>query len=195
MARPAPADRSSVRRVTAARYFDLVREGAIRSDDRVELLEGVIVAMSPRNPRHAAGVQWATEALFRAVGSRAVVRVQLPLVAGRHSVPEPDVAVVPGSRSDYVDAHPATALLVVEVADVTLIQDRLTKAAIYAAAGVPEYWLVNLRDDHVEVFRSPAVAAGRYEEKTVVRRGDRLGIAALGGVNVVVDDLLPSRSV
>src|SRR5213593_4693496 len=119
MARPAPADRSPVRRVTAARYFDLVREGAIRSDDRVELLEGVIVAMSPQHPRHAAGVQWATEALFRAVGSRAVVRVQLPLVDGRHSVPEPDVAVVPGSRSDYVDAHPTTALLVVEVADVT----------------------------------------------------------------------------
>src|SRR2546428_9220988 len=75
MARPAPADRSPVRRVTAAHYFDLVREGAIRSDDRVELLEGVIVAMSPPNPRHAAGVQWATEAQGSDLRSRRHSRV------------------------------------------------------------------------------------------------------------------------
>ena len=120
-----------------------------------------------------------------------MVRVQLSFVAGKRSVPEPDVAVVPGRKTDYLSAHPTTALLIVEVADSSLGQDRITKSWIYAKAGVPEYWLVNLRDDCVEVFRDPDTRARSYRTVTVARHGERLGLAALAGVSVAVDDLLP----
>jgi Uma2 family endonuclease len=101
--------------------------------------------------------------------------------------------VVPGQLSDYDREHPATALLIVEAADSSLIQDRITKAPMYAAAGVPEYWLVNLHDDCVEVFRAPEPEARRYAERRVARRGEGLELATLAGAGVAVDDLLPGR--
>ena len=81
----------------------------------------------------------------------------------------------------------------VEVADSSLVQDRLTKAAVYAAAGIPEYWLINLRDDIIEVFRDPAPAQAQYATSIVARRGERLGLAALPDATVAVEDLLPGR--
>jgi Uma2 family endonuclease len=178
-------------RFTTERYLALAEAGVLGPEDRVELLEGVVVSMAPHNVRHASGIMWASEALFRAVGERAVVRVQLSFVAGKRSVPEPDVAIVPGSKTDYLSAHPANALLIVEVADSSLGQDRITKSWIYAKAGVPEYWLVNLRDDCVEVFRDPDPRARRYRSATVAGHGERLALTALAGVIVAVDDLLP----
>ena len=189
MAQPAPTES----RYTTEAYFDLVATGIMRADDRVELLEVVIVAMSPQNPPHAAATSQVDRALREAIGRRAAIRVQLPLLAGPHSAPEPDVAVVPGRESDYYDTHPTTALLVVEVADSSLLQDRLTKAAIYAAAGIPEYWLVNLRDDCIEVFRAPDPATRRYAEKRVAHRGERLDLVAIAGANVAATDILPEK--
>jgi Uma2 family endonuclease len=168
-------------RYTAARYLALVDEGVLGPDDRVELLEGVIVAMSPQNPPHASAVYRTYEALRAAIGTRALVRVQLPLVLGSLSVPEPDIAI------DAV--HPTGALLV-EVADPSLA-DRLTKAAIYAAAGIAEYWIVNLREDVVEVSRDPDRQARCYRETARVGRGERIVCTAIADVSVVVDDLLP----
>jgi Uma2 family endonuclease len=180
-------------RYTVDRYFALVDEGVLRPDDAVELLEGVIVAMAPKGVRHAAGTCRAGEALRAVLGGRAVVREQNPLVVGQFSVPEPDVAVLPGRIADYDTAHPRTALLVVEVAESSLPQDRLTKAAIYAAAGIPEYWIVNLRDDCVEVHRRPEPGGRRYVERRVARRGERITLAAFPDAAVAVDDLLPVR--
>jgi Uma2 family endonuclease len=179
-------------RYTAARYLALTDEGVLGPDDRVELLEGVIVPMSPQNPAHASAVRRVDAALRVAVGARAVVSCQLPLVANDDSVPEPDVAVLPGQPSDYDTVHPTTALLIVEVADSSLPTDRLTKAAIYAAAGIAEYWIVNLRDDAVEVHRDPDSAAARYRQTHRVPREGRLTLAAFGAV-VAVDALLPAR--
>jgi Uma2 family endonuclease len=180
-------------RYTSDRYFALVKEGVLGADDRVELLEGVVVSMSPQSPRHASAVSWAYDALRDATKGRAVVRMQLPLVLSPYSVPEPDVAIVPGVREDYVDRHPTTALLVVEASDTSLVQDRITKAAIYAAAVVPEYWILNVGDDRVEIFRSPDPARRRYVTMAVAARGTRLALVALGGVTVAVDDLMPAR--
>jgi Uma2 family endonuclease len=116
--------------MSVERYLGLAQAGALAHDDRVELLEGVVVAMTPRTPVHDSCVTRATLALVRAVAGRAVVRTQCALIAGRHSVPEPDVAVVPGSPGDYDSRHPDAALLVVEVAESPLPQDRIAKAAI-----------------------------------------------------------------
>jgi Uma2 family endonuclease len=192
MSRPSPTDPAAPALWTAEQYLALVDEGQLGPDDRVELLEGVIVSMAPQNVPHAAGVFRVHHALHRAVGERALVRVQLPLVLGERSVPEPDTAVVSGQISDFDHAHPRTALLVVEVADSSLKQDRLTKRAIYAAAGIPEYWIVNLPDDCVEVRRDAEAAARRYARVTIARRGETIELGALPGVRVAVDDLLPS---
>jgi Uma2 family endonuclease len=192
MARPAPADPSAPARYTCEQYLGLVADGVLTPDDKVELLEGVIVAMPPSNLPHDAGVGRVSIALFRAVGERAVVRVQLSLVAGPHSLPEPDVAVVPGVIADYDHHRPTKALLVVEVSDSSLKQDRLTKGGIYAAAGVPEYWIVNLPGDCVEVRRVPEPNARRYASITVVRRGEVIELIKVPGVRVGVDDLLPA---
>src|SRR5262249_60151425 len=101
-------------RLTAERYMSLVDEGVLGPDDRVELLEGIIVAREPQTPWHASGVRWVFDALAAALGSRALVTQQSPFIAGRRSVPEPDVFVVPGTRVDYLGRHPDTAHLVVE---------------------------------------------------------------------------------
>ena len=191
MARSATTHVRVEARCTTSRYFALPAEGILTPADRAELLEGLIVAVALESPRHAAALKHASDALSGAVGPRAVVRLRMPLIAGRYSVPAPDLAVVPGLRSDYVDTHPTTALLVVEIADATLVQDRITKSAIYAAAGIPEYWLVNARDDRTEVFRGPDRSARGYSEHFIASRGSRLELRALPGVGVAVDDLLP----
>jgi Uma2 family endonuclease len=180
-------------RYTVERYFGLVETGVLHPDDRVELLEGVIVAVSPQNPPHASAVTRANRALNRVLGDRALIRVQMPLIIGSYSVPEPDLAVVSGTGADYDAAHPTTALLVVEVADSSLLQDRLTKAAVYVAAGIPEYWLVNLRDDCIEVFRAPDPGMRRYAETRTLRRGEQLDLVAFPEAKVSISDLLPGQ--
>jgi Uma2 family endonuclease len=147
--------------------------------------------MAPEGPLHAEGVDLVVEALRQALGRRARVRPPHPFDAGRRSVPQPDILVVAGALRAYRAAHPSTAYLAVEVSDSSLAQDRLTKAPIYAAAGVPEYWIVNLRAQHVEVHRSPDRKRRRYRMVEIVRRRGRLTLAAFPDVSVAVDDLLP----
>src|SRR5262245_7176104 len=159
---------------TAQEYFTLVDVGGLNDEDRVELLDGVIVAKSPSNPPHAAAVWLAQTALLQAIGDRAMVRVQSCLVASPHSVPEPDVAVVPWAPRRYADVHPTSALLLLEVADSSLPQDRLSKSRIYAGDAVPQYIIVNLRTDRVEVFTHPDPAARVYGTHALVSHGERI---------------------
>ena len=177
---------------TAERYFALADEGVLQPDDRVELLEGVIVAMPPQSPSHAGYAALVTRVLGTHVGNRAAVRPQNPLPIGRLSVPEPDVAVVPGRERDYLQRHPTTALLVVEVALTSLPQDRLTKAAIYAGAGIPEYWIVNLRDRTLEVLRDPDPRLRLYTSRRVASADDVIALAAMPDVRVPVTEILPT---
>lgn len=180
---------------TAERYFALVDEGVLQPDDRVELLEGVIVAMPPQSPPHAGHTALIARRLGALVGDRAAVRSQSPLPVGALSVPEPDVAVVPGSESDYLTRHPTTALLVVEVAVSSLPQDRLTKAAIYAAAGVPEYWIVNLRDRALEILREPDRRLRLYAHRRTATADETVALTALPDVRVPVASILPPADV
>jgi Uma2 family endonuclease len=179
-------------RYTAEQYFSLVEQGVLREDDRVELLDGVIVAMSPSGPRHASAITRMMRTCILAIGDRACVRPQAPLIAGALSVPEPDVAVLSGTVGDYDRIHPTTALLVIEASDSSLPQDRLTKSRIYAAAGIGEYWIVNLREGCLEVLRNPDPATRSYVERRVLRRGEVVELLALPDVAIAVDDLLPA---
>ena len=191
MTEPAPETQDASGRYTVAQYFDLVRQGVLQPDDRVELLEGVIVVMSPKSPWHDTAVNGALQALLRAIGTRAAVRCQSTFLLEPRSAPEPDIAVVPGAIGDYVAAHPTTALLVVECADTSLPQDRLSKSRIYAAAGIAEYWIVSRRDDAVEIFRDPDAMDAVYRTRRFARRGERIALVAIPEVHVAVAELLP----
>lgn len=181
-------------RFSVERYLEMAECGIISEDDRVELLGGLIVAMTPPTPLHDSAVTRVHYALQRMLGSQVLVRVQCSFVAGHDSAPQPDIAVVPGGPDDYWDEHPSRAHLLVEVASSSVLQDRLTKAAIYARAGVPCYWLVNLRDRCVEAFREPDRFAGRYASVSRATGSDTLTIDAFPGATVEASELLPPRA-
>lgn len=145
--------------------------------------------MSPERSRHAAAVDLALEALRRAFSSSHSIRVQHPLALGAASEPEPDLAVVVGSPRDYVDRHPTSAALVVEVSDSSLEYDRTRKARVYAAAGIADYWIVNIVEGVLELHRDPGASGYR----SVSRLGPGETVTPLAGPDmpVAVSDLLP----
>ncbi|MEO8496883.1 MAG: Uma2 family endonuclease [Planctomycetota bacterium] len=157
-------------------------------DQRVELIDGEILMMSPMKASHATAIGLATAALSEIFGTGYWVRVQLPLAPGNESEPEPDIAVVPGSPRDYPE-HPTTALLVIEISDTTLSFDRGRKSALYAESGIPEYWIVNLVDGQVEVHRDPS--AGKYHTIKVLDSDDTLSPLAAQAASIRVADMLP----
>lgn len=171
-------------------YERMVEAGILGPEDRLELIEGEILTMSPQKSPHYTGVQLVSEALREAFQPlAAVVRVQGPLAVAEDSEPEPDVAVVEGAPRDFRDGHPRSALLVVEVADTSLLFDRGRKKALYAQAGVPEYWLLNLIEGTLEVYREPV--AGEYRSAVTLRPGDSVRPAAAPGPEIAVADLMP----
>jgi len=171
-----------IRPLHRSEYERLVDAGAFEHE-HVELLHGALVAMSPQGGPHAAITARIGERLIVALRGRAEVRCHSPFAASGDSMPEPDVQVVPrGSRVD----HPRTAFLVVEVADSSLGKDRRIKAGIYADAGVPAYWIVDVAGEAIEVHTAPA--AGAYTRMVRVERGGGLGLDGFADLHLCVDD-------
>jgi Uma2 family endonuclease len=179
-------------RTTSARYLEMAECGLISPDDRVELLDGLIVSMSPPSPPHDSLVQWVQYTLLRRLGLDVIVRVQAALELGASSVPQPDIAVVPGRTEDYLAQHPTTAHLVVEVSVSSLAADRSTKAAIYARAGIASYWIVNCRDRVIEVHEQPDPAKARFHRVVRASERDVLTIPAFPDFTVEARELFPS---
>ena len=142
-------------RWTRAEYDRAVAAGFFGPDDRLELIDELLLTTTPQGSRHAAIVDQAGDVLRAVFGAGFRVRLQCPLAAGDDSEPEPDLAVVPGRARDYLDAHPTSALLVVEVADDSLRRDRGIKQRLYARHGIPEYWVIALPDSRLEIHRDP----------------------------------------
>jgi Uma2 family endonuclease len=157
-------------------------------DERVELLQGVMVAMSPQGPRHVEIVKRLSYVFIRLLAGRADVLIQSTVAFGDDSRPEPDVAIVPAR--DYSCALPDTAYLVIEVAGSSLAKDRGVKAEIYAAADIPEFWLVDLAGDVIEVRTQPS--GGAYRDLRAYPRGQSLTLApaAFPDATVAIDDIL-----
>src|SRR2546428_7784999 len=145
-------------RMLRSRYDRLVEAGIFGPEDRVELLDGLLVAREPQGERHATVVGLVRAALDKAFGSAYHIREEKPIALDEQSEPEPDVVVVPGRLRDYLAAHPSRPVLVVEVADTSLALDRLRKGGLYARAGIADYWVVNLIDEVLEVYREPVRA-------------------------------------
>ena len=180
-----------VRRWTLAEYHALIDQGMF-DDERVELLEGWIVPKMTRNPLHEATITIVDGALRFLLPLDTLMRIQSAVTIG-NSEPEPDLAIVQGLAQDYLHHHPTAGEihLLVEVADSSLRKDR-RKAAIYAAAEVPVYWIINLTERQVEVFESPHPQGRSYEEARVLHPGETL-VLKLGEheISIRVDDLLP----
>ncbi len=166
-------------------YDRLVEIGEFGPEDRFELLEGYLITMSPHDPRHSNVIIVLTELLARALPPGLQLLVQLPIAATDGSQPEPDLAVV--TRGDYRREHPKTALLVIEVANTSHRIDLGPKAQIYAAAGVVEYWVIDVVANVVHRHLGPA--AGGYGESTEHTTG-RLRSTAVPEFEVDLDDLL-----
>jgi Uma2 family endonuclease len=190
------ATRIRTRRWTRQEYERLIDLDVLHEDDPIELVEGRLVVAEPQHDPHARSVELVAEALRSAFGGGWRIRVQLPLALGLDSEPEPDVSVVRGSPRDAPAGHPTIADLVVEVADTSLRLDRGPKARVYAYAGITDYWIVNLVDRVVEVYRLPGGAgSGRSGYRSVARLRPEDAVAPLSmrHARIPVADLLPSR--
>ena len=181
-------------RMPRAVYDRMIESGVLGENDPIELLGGRLVVAEPRHSPHETAVHAVAEALRTAFGRGWHVRIGAPLALGDFSEPEPDVSVVRGSFRDYRDAHPTSAALVVEVAQTSLRLDRRTKASIYAAGGIADYWIVNLVAGVLEIHREPvATTRQRWEYRSVTAFGPDARVTPLGAPEAVirVSDLLP----
>ncbi|HVC62423.1 MAG TPA: Uma2 family endonuclease [Acetobacteraceae bacterium] len=171
-------------RLTLDDYHRLGEARILGEDDRVELLEGQLVDMSPIGPRHALAVDALNESLIKAVAGRAWVRVQNPIELGDGTEPQPDFALVRRPWRGYPGAHPRPEdiFLLVEVADTSLETDRGAKLELYARAGIREFWIVDLTTDGVLVQRNPS--GNRYESVTRVEPSGILEVKDLPGVMI-----------
>lgn len=174
---------------TVDSFQRLADVGVLRHDDRVELIDGQVVAMTPIGDRHASCVRRLNRLLARALLDVAVIDVQNPIVLGGHDAPQPDVCLL-RLRADAYPRHPRAAdtLLVVEVADASVAYDRDVKIPLYARAGVPEAWLVDLAAAEIALYRDPA--GGEYGTVRRATRGDTLTLLHFPGVTIPADEIL-----
>lgn len=184
------------RKWTRVEYERLLEAEILGPEDRVELIGGAMICKEPQYSPHATAIQLVLRVLTDAFGSGWVVRPQMPVSLDDESVPEPDICVVPGEPRDYRDAHPTHPVLVVEVALSRLGFDRDRKGSLYARAGLADYWIVNLPDRRLEVYRGPVpdgatIFGWRYGSAQTLGADERVSPLAKPGASVGVADLLP----
>ena len=174
---------------TVEEYHRMAQVGILSEDDRVELIEGEIVLMIPIGSRHAACVDRLNHLFSRGLGQRGIVRVQNPVRLGERSEPQPDLAVLRPRADFYAPANPGPedVLFIVEVGETSGNVDREMKVPLYARAGVPEVWLVDLGGECVEIYRNPG--AQGYQEVRRVRRGERLAPHTFPDLDLAAADL------
>ena len=175
---------------TVTEYNRMGETGILSEDDRLEMIEGELIEMSPTGKRHAACVDVLAELFREQLQRKVIVRVQNPIQLGSYSEPQPDVALLKRRDDFYRSAHPTSAdvLLVVEVADTTIDYDRQIKVPLYARAGIAEVWIVNLMDEQVEIYTQPA--SGAYQSQLKAGRGETINSPDTFNLALNVDDIL-----
>jgi Uma2 family endonuclease len=195
-AEPAPVPEVSIWRLTIAQYHEMIRAGILSDDDPVELLEGCLVTKMPRKPPHRLATGLVRTTLERVVPAGWYVDSQEPITL-ELSEPEPDATIVLGNRRDYAERHPGPRdlVLVVEVADASLDRDQTLKKRLYAEAGIPVYWILNLLDRRLEVFTDPtgSAEAPDYRQEQHYGLGEEAPLRIEGRevARIAVADLLP----
>ncbi|MEP7336442.1 MAG: Uma2 family endonuclease [Acidobacteriota bacterium] len=178
------------RRFSVAEYHQMIASAILTKEDRVELLNGEIVEMSPISPNHAAAVKRVSKLLYRRVADEVTISVQDPIQLDDFSEPQPDIALVKSRDDFYKRAHPKPAdiLLLIEVAESSALRDRVVKTPAYANASIPELWIVDLQQDLIERYSDPL--NGAYQLIQKVLRGDTLSPRLLPSLVIRVEDLL-----
>jgi Uma2 family endonuclease len=184
------------RRWSRAEYEKLVDLGIFQPGEAIELIGGELMVAEPQGAAHYTAIRKTAKTLEAAFGPGWEVRTEGPIGLDDDSEPEPDVAVVPGSPDDYRSAHPSRPVLTVEVAESSLSGDRERKGSLYARAGLADYWIVNLMDSVLEVYREPtadpsAPFGWRYARRELLDRSASAGPLAAPGASIRVEELLP----
>lgn len=186
-----PVVLSDQRRITVADFHRMVDAGVFAPDERVELLEGVLIAMPPPGEPHSWSIQELNRIITRALPDSYRTRPQLPVTLGIYSEPQPDLAIITAEQGARRTEHPEAALLVIEVSVSSLRYDRNAKSAVYARAGIPEYWIVDVEGRAVEVRVDPDPVAARWRSVTRLGPGDVLQARAVPLPPIPVADILP----
>jgi len=189
-------DLPRTRRWKRIEYDRLVELGVLHEDEPVELIGGNLIVAEPKSSPHATAVGLVADALRAAFGGGWIVRIQDPVALDDESEPEPDVAVIAGRWRDFRADHPSRPVLVVEVADASLAFDRHVRGSLYARADVKDYWIVNLVDHVLEVYRAPIRDGStpygwRYGTLEVQGPDTRVSPLARPDATILVADLLP----
>lgn len=177
------------RKFTVEQYHKMVDSGILKEDDRVELIRGEIIEMSPIGTKHAACVRRLHNLLVLKLQGRAIVDSQNPVVLSDTSEPQPDVALLKPRDDFYASTHPhpQDIYLLIEVADTTVKYDEEVKIPLYAEEGIMEVWLVDIKEESIEVYREPA--AGGYQNVRKFVAGENLSIGVFGDVNISVKEI------
>jgi Uma2 family endonuclease len=173
---------------TKKEYYKLIDIGFFNGKS-AELIEGEIIEMSPMKTPHAVTIGLVESVLREVFGKNYSVRGQLPIDLGDINEPEPDVAVVKGNIRDYLESHPKTAELIVEISAATLSYDRNTKAKLYARNGIQDYWIINVKKRCIEIHRLPKL--DKYQEITFFTENDEVSPLANPEAKIKVSELLP----
>ena len=175
---------------TVGEYYRMAEASILTEEDRVELIAGQIVAMSPIGSRHAACVKRLNLLLGKMIGDSMLLGVQDPIALDAYSEPEPDLVLLRPRADFYATAHPAAGdvLLAIEVADTSASYDREVKVPLYAQAGIPEVWLIDLQQGRIEVYARPQGNA--YQQRVEVAANDPFTSLTVAGLTLTVADLL-----
>lgn len=182
-------------RFSVEQYHEMIGAGILHDDDRVELIEGLLVRKMSKNPPHVFALDTLRDFLFRQALQKWVIRLQDPITLGK-SEPEPDLVLARGTRRDYTERHPSPADvgLAVEVADSTLAEDRGYKKSVYAQSRIAQYWIVNLVDGQIEVYNDPTGRGSQadYRVQRVYKLGESVPLTLddVEIVNVPVSELI-----
>ncbi len=177
-------------RITVVEYHQMAAAGILKREDQVELISGEIIEMSPISPGHAGTVDRLNKLLNLKIDDSVIVRIQNPIQLDNYSEPQPDIALVKARDDFYAKAHPTPddVLLTVEVAESSVVRDRMIKMPAYANALISELWIVDLQADLIEVYTEPA--NGSYRSIRKVRRGGTLSPQALPVVDLKAEEVL-----
>ncbi|HLP91609.1 MAG TPA: Uma2 family endonuclease [Nostocaceae cyanobacterium] len=175
---------------TVTQYHKMNEAGILTEDDRVELIRGEILKMSPVGKRHAACVKRLVDKLTKLLGQVMIIGVQDPIILNDLSEPQPDITLLKRRADFYETGHPQPQdiLLLIEVADSSLDYDRDVKIPLYAENGILEVWLIDINAETITIYRQPTPTG--YKDVQILQRGDSLSILAFPEINLTVNDVL-----
>jgi Uma2 family endonuclease len=177
---------TDLRPITTADYHRMAEAGILAADESVELIAGQIIQKMPKGPIHSALCKRIEKLIERLLGDQALVRLQDPIQLDIYSEPEPNIAVVRANVNFYADAHPipSEVYLIIEISDSTVERDLSAKADLYAAAGIADYWVVNVKSQQLHVFREPQCDG--YQRQTILKAQQSVSLLAFPDCAIAV---------